>query len=261
MGSIPELPFWPANETETLLEAACKDATHRPAFLKSLLTSQLVVLSDPAHPPNVVDGLLQDDHLKMRMIEVEGQPAVIALTSKELLGISVPEGTPFLEMCGEDLFRAVHGSIALNPMGPYGKHITDEERRTILSGLVMGEGGKMIAEEEVPVRIAPLQNPSKQLLASLRRACLGRKEIRSAYLALVNYPKADEDFVVLVGIECDGEPTATLTAISRVAREVPDLPRGVIDVTQLTEKSLSAFIRSQGLKFYTRSPIRRWFPW
>jgi hypothetical protein len=267
MGSIPGMPAWPANETETLLEAACRDPARREAFLRSVLSSELIVLPNPEaplpHPPAEVT-VKGPTSFQLRTIATDVGEAIIALTSEALMGLSVPPGTPFIAMRGEHLFKAAgEMPVAINPMGPYGKALTGAEVRALLGGLVLGEGGALRAEAGTRVRFAPVVKPSPDLVAPLRRACEACGSVQEAYLGLVNYPAGGDEYMLLIGLACTGGFEAAAQVIGRAANEFPTLPGGAADIVDVTRPAphgeLTGLVRKHGLRFYKRPLLKRWF--
>jgi hypothetical protein len=266
MGSIPEMPAWPANETETLLEAACRDRARREACLRSLLSSELIVLPNPEAPLPHAPGevtVSEPTSFQLRTIATDAGEAIIALTSEALMALSVPPGTPFIAMRGEDLFRAAgEMSVAINPMGPYGKALIGTEIRALLAGLVLQEDGPVRVGEGTRVRFAPVVEPSPTLLAPLRQACEGCPDVREGFLGLVNYPDVGADYSLLIGLVCSGGFTEAARVVGGVAKGFPHLPGGAVDVVDVSDAApngeLPVLVRKRGLRFYKRPLLKRW---
>lgn len=260
MGSIPELPFWPANETETLLEAACRDPAHREAFLRALPTCPLFLLTDPAAPqPTLINGQLPaGEELRLAKHEIDGTFAITAFTSAELLSFSVQPGTPYISLLGKDVFACETDSpIALNPKGPFGRLLSQQDVEALRTGFLPLDGGARVAERGTAFRFGHLADPPAYLLEPLRRACRKCAGIRTAYVGMISFAAApDMEPRVIVGVECDNFEQAA-AAIRPVASQVHDLPGGTLDITNLADDDLSRAMRSIGFRFFTRSWLGR----
>ena len=175
-------PFeWPDNTALTLAlreGEELNDAEYLPLF-KALLEATLVV---PLHEPPVTSpqGV---QSLKPFLVEMEGQPAVIAYSDEEALTASFPElsitiiGLPMSSVCAL-AHGAGTGYLILNPHGPTSFLVGPDQMRALDQGRMPVSENPDAGREENPgglelkvERLAqPLPDGLKEELAQLAAA-------------------------------------------------------------------------------------------
>ncbi len=238
------------NELETLLEQAATEPAHRPAFFRTLLESTVWVPGTAAEGEQVVE----DSALDLLHWEKDNGTSVIPFfTSLEALQTAVEDEQAFVVMPVRTLFEMTLGqTLFLNAKLPTGKEFTPRE----ISHLI-GEEGNPLSTQEVleggeTLLLSEVAEPPAQMIDSLTTLFKTLKPVRRAFLCSIK-EQADEQPVLLIGIEADGDIDEIIQAAGSVATDTlpGDEP---IDICQVKngEKGISHFITEHITPFYER---------
>ncbi|MDU4274004.1 MAG: enhanced serine sensitivity protein SseB [Enterobacter asburiae] len=223
------------NELETLLEQAATEPAHRPAFFRTLLESTVWVPGTAAEGEQVVEDSALD---LLHWEKDDGTSVIPFFTSLEALQEAVEDEQAFVVMPVRTLFEMTLGqTLFLNAKLPTGKEFTPRE----ISHLI-GEEGNPLSTQEV------LEGGETLLLSEVAEPPAQMR----AFLCSIK-ERADEQPVLLIGIEADGDIDDIIQAAGSVATDTlpGDEP---IDICQVKngEKGISHFITEHITPFYER---------
>lgn len=238
------------NELETLLEQAATEPAHRPAFFRTLLESTVWVPGTAAEGEHVVEGSALD---LLHWEKDDGTSVIPFFTSLEALQTAVEDEQAFVVMPVRTLFEMTLGqTLFLNAKLPTGKEFTPRE----ISHLI-GEEGNPLSTQEVleggeTLLLSEVAEPPAQMIDSLTTLFKTLKPVRRAFLCSIK-EQADEQPVLLIGIEADADIDEIIQAAGSVATDTlpGDEP---IDICQVKngEKGISHFITEHITPFYER---------
>ncbi|WP_432224181.1 enhanced serine sensitivity protein SseB [Enterobacter wuhouensis] len=238
------------NELETLLEQAATEPAHRPAFFRTLLESTVWVPGTAAEGEQVVEDSALD---LLHWEKDDGTSVIPFFTSLEALQEAVEDEQAFVVMPVRTLFEMTLGqTLFLNAKLPTGKEFTPRE----ISHL-MGEEGNPLSTQEVleggeTLLLSEVAEPPAQMIDSLTTLFKTIKPVKRAFLCSIK-ERADEQPVLLIGIEADGDIEEIIHAAGSVATDTlpGDEP---IDICQVKkgEKGISHFITEHITPFYER---------
>ena len=238
------------NELETLLEQAATEPAHRPAFFRTLLESTVWVPGTAAEGEQVVEDSALD---LLHWEKDDGTSVIPFFTSLEALQEAVEDEQAFVVMPVRTLFEMTLGqTLFLNARLPTGKEFTPRE----ISHLI-GEEGNPLSTQEVleggeTLLLSEVAEPPAQMIDSLTTLFKTLKPVRRAFLCSIK-EQTDEQPVLLIGIEADGDIDDIIQAAGSVATDTlpGDEP---IDICQVKngEKGISHFITEHITPFYER---------
>ncbi|KNC88936.1 enhanced serine sensitivity protein SseB [Trabulsiella odontotermitis] len=238
------------NELETLLEQAATEPAHRPAFFRTLLESTVWVPGTAAEG----DAVVEDSALDLQHWEKDDGATVIPFfTSLDALQQAVEDEQAFVVMPVRTLFEMTLGeTLFLNAKLPTGKEFTPRE-----ISLLIGDEGHPLHTQEVreggaSLLLSEVAEPPAQMIDSLTTLFKTIKPVKRAFLCSLK-ESADEQPVLLIGIEADGDIEEIIHAAGSVATDTlpGDEP---IDICQVVngEKGISHFITEHITPFYER---------
>jgi len=128
--------FEPNNDLEALMQAAVKDPGRIPAFYRTLLQTEIYVLT-PETPmkPGQRRSVKFKEKLNIATVEFQGLKWHPAFTSKSRISDYLKEPEVCLGAVAENLFKMLPGSnFWLNPLGECQKPLPASEVALLLSG-------------------------------------------------------------------------------------------------------------------------------
>lgn len=238
------------NQLETLLEKAATEPAHRPAFFRALLDASVWV------PGRAAEGDAIDANSSVDLEHWEkddGTSAIPFFSSPEALEQAVNKSQPFVVMPVRTLFEMTLGeTLFLNPRLPTGKEFTPSEITHLL-----GNSGSTLSQQTVleggsALLLSAVAEPPAQMIDSLTLLFKELKTVKRAWLCALK-EQADEQPVLLIGIEADGDVEAAIHAAGSVATDTlpGDEP---VDLCQIVdgEGGISHFMIAHLTPFYER---------
>jgi hypothetical protein len=150
----------------------------------------------------------------------DGAKTALAFTSQEALLAWRPEGCDSVELSARDLARAVLGAgaraVALNPSGPAGGLLPEEDLRALADGWTPGAAGQKASLEGLPPLRAPGAPPPAAAVEALRCAAAQAAGLRSVRWADAELDGAWRP-VLLVELAAGAEPDAVLPGFIEAA--------------------------------------------
>lgn len=222
------------NDLERALILAAKDPAARPAFIRKLVESQLLIMQVGPIPSQPGTRVAQTgESIKIRSIDWNGKPHIPVFSSLLRLQQSIREVVSYLSMNALDLMRTTAGAdLILNPGLAYGKEFTKEEIKSILDGSIWQPQERWQAEKSTGVLLGQPANYPSELVAALSRYFEETKEVKKAYLAHFSNPARNEKAHTLIAIEVTSNWESVAAGAGMVAQgvRVPDPP---VDFLQL----------------------------
>jgi hypothetical protein len=169
------------------------DGKARRRFFEALLRAKLIVpspeLEAGAHPVDAEHRLLEPATINIvGTTAPDGSRGLIALTSEAALLAWRPVGCPYAELPARDVFamalRGGFGSLVLNPSGPAGGFVKEDELRALAEGQVPGgpiERQRLGRGTEIAMG-APVRPVPPGLLEEVRAQAEARPEVRGAWI-------------------------------------------------------------------------------
>ena len=130
--------FEPTNDLEALMQAAVKDARRIPAFYKTLLETEIYVLTPEAPmKPGQRRSVKFKEKLNIATVEYQGLRWHPAFTSKVRISDYVKEPEVCLGAVAKNLFEMLPGSnFWLNPLSECQKPMPASEVELLLNGKI-----------------------------------------------------------------------------------------------------------------------------
>lgn len=251
-------PHWPTDDVERLLTQATNDPGARPGFLRALLGGYLWVVPLPQSKFEVKDGVVQPGGT-LALLHVESKDqghAIAAFTSHQTATVSCQPDTPLLRMPVRDLFEMTRGAtIALNPVGPFGKVFVPAEIADLLSGIaqVTDAAHERIALAGARVLIASPKHPPTRMMDELRAHFLAHPAVRRAHLGVAHFGGAPGAPHPIIGIDLDGALADFVPGMTDILTRGAREASGPIDVVDLNNPAIGEPLRRSTQPFYERA--------
>lgn len=189
-----------SDNLEFLLEKASSEQGLRPKFYKTLLDSELIVLTDESSGAQGVKTLDKDTTLKIASME-DGKIPVFTSTDRIFDKGVIKKEVPFVGMNGRSLLETTRGAtLFLNPFSDYGKELTVSEIQSLLSGSIFQPQQDQGIKKDTRVRIGqPAQIPNG-LDKSLIEFGKTKDEIEAIYIAMVEKVDSGEYPSLMIGV-------------------------------------------------------------
>lgn len=246
--------FEPQNGLECSLVKAAGDIAHRAQFYRDFIQSDIFIIQERLPEKPVESVPAAGFQLNIRPIEQGGRLWLPVFSSLLRIQMVIKEEVSYLSMNALEFLRAIgKADVILNPGCEYGKEFTHKEIGSILDGSLWKEGS--VVEERSKVLIGQPAAYPTELVSTLSRLFVQRKQVQKAYLANFFDPKRDRKPRTLVALEISGDCSDIVAEAGAAARdvEVADPP---VDCVQLTENSGIAQYFGTGVKpFYERKVI------
>ena len=250
----------PENSLEQSLRLAATEPAHRPEFYRTLLNSVVYVLGTTGTVEREINietgGKVSITHWERS----DGSVAIPFFTSLQTLEKAIDSKQSYLELEARALFEMTLGTVlSLNPNSPYGKEFLPEEVRNLLSDELGQKPTQRTVEKEIQVRLGqPADYPSK-MVHSLTLLLAKHRNVKRAFLALMQNMPIDEKPHLIVGIEVDGDFELVMREAGNVAGDTA--PEGEpVDLYRVTEgeSGLSDYFLKQTTPFYERKQVSKW---
>ncbi|NDJ56810.1 enhanced serine sensitivity protein SseB [Enterobacteriaceae bacterium 4M9] len=238
------------NELETLLEQAATEPAYRPAFFRTLLDSSVWVPGESAQGEAMdADSVVDLQHWE----KDDGTSVIPFFTSLAALEQAVAGEQAFVVMPARTLFEMTPGeTLFLNAKLPTGKEFTPRE----ISHLLSKEGDPLsqqtVLEGCESLLLSEVAEPPAQMIDSLTTLFKGIKTVKRAFVCSLK-EQAQQQPVLLLGIEADGDVEAIIQAAGSVAMDTlpGDDPLDICLITE-GEKGISHFMMAHLTPFYER---------
>jgi hypothetical protein len=252
--------MYPGNELERVLIAAATEPSAQSTFYRVLVESSLFAISASKNRPDPdtsgqVRVASENEVLQLQAMDVNGIPHVAVFTSMECLQRAISGQQQYVVLTGRDLLeslRSVH--LILNPGSDHGKVITPAEIAAILDAAAPAQTHSI--PQGVRIRLGQPSRYPRPLVDALSSMFRTTKDVRAAYLGLMQEPDSDVPPHIVVGIDHAGNWGDLLREIVAAIREVPcaDPP---IDVIPMDDGAVARYLRSASRPFYKRQASGR----
>lgn len=150
--------FEPRNDLEALMQAAVKDPQRIPAFYKTLLDSEIYILTPEAPmTPGQRRSVKYMEALNIATVEFQGLKWHPAFTSKDRIADYVKEPEVCFGAVAKNIFEMLPGSnFWLNPLSECQKPLPASEVSLLMSGKIFDV-----------IKAAPAKTPSPKSLKRL----------------------------------------------------------------------------------------------
>jgi SseB protein N-terminal domain len=130
--------FEPENTLETLMQAAVKDRAAIPVFYKTLLESEIYILTPEAPmTPGRRSSLKFEEKINVATVEFQGLKWHPAFTAKSRISAYLKEPETCLGAASKDLFQMLPNSnFWLNPLSECQKPMPAAEIALLMSGKI-----------------------------------------------------------------------------------------------------------------------------
>lgn len=245
--------FHPENDLERALVAAADDPANAPAFYRTLLDSKLLVIDESAAPAQPGQRTLDaGTQLRLRPLEIEGQPHVPVFSALSRLQAFINSQVNYLSIGARDLFAILRDShVVLNPGADYGKQFLPSEVAAIVDGSIFSQQSTYVVPEATQVLLGqPAEYPS-HITNALKRFFATRSDVRAAYLAHYHNPARDEKPCTLIGVDASGDWAALVGGASLVLGQVAR-STDVVDFIRIDASGISRYMVNETKPFYRR---------
>jgi hypothetical protein len=238
------------NQLETLLAQAATEPAYRPAFFRTLLESSVWV------PGSAVEegAFSADSAVDLHHWEkADGASVIPFFTSLQTLEQAARDEQPFVVMPARTLFEMTTGeTLFLNARLETGKEFSPQEIRHLLS-----QEGDPLSQQQVleggeALLLSEIAQPPQQMLDSLATLFKTMKTVKRAFICSLK-ERAQDEPVLLIGIEAEGELESIIQAAGSVA--IDTLPGDEpVDICQVQEGQggISHFMIAHLAPFYER---------
>jgi len=230
MNCFASEPDTQGKKLESLLRRACAEPAWRPAFYRTLLESDVLILvPDLVIVPNAHG----DDVIRfVQWNRVDGSAAIPFFSSSRTLFEAVPESARCLVLDMPTFLALSRGALLhLNPFSEFNVELPPDEVEVLLKDGALGKPEPFTLESERHIVFLPLADPPVSTLDALTLLYSQLPEVRTAYLARVMGMYEHEESLLL-GLEVDGDPERVVQDTGAVIRETFQ-GRHRIDVTCL----------------------------
>lgn len=251
-------PHWPSDDVERLLTQATSDPGARPGFLRALLEGALWIVPLPDSKFEVKDGVVQPGG-RLALLHVEANDkvqAIAAFTSQATAAASCKPDTPLMRMPVRDLFLMTRGAtIAVNPVGPFGKVFVPPEIEDLLSGVaqVSNDGHERVALSGGQVLIASPKTPPTRMINELCAHFRAHPGVRRAHLGIALFSGAVRPPHPIIGIDFDGPLAVLVPTMADILKRGAQEADGPVDVVDLNNPSLGETLKNTTQAFYVRA--------
>ncbi|WP_175425733.1 enhanced serine sensitivity protein SseB C-terminal domain-containing protein [Trinickia violacea] len=240
---------------ERLLRLAATEPAYRPQFSRALLNAEVFILG---HPENeLVQGTLQAG-TKVSVknwYREDGSPVIPFFTSEEAMRLAIREEEKYLRLPARSLFEITRGaSLFLNPQLDYGKEFVPGEVEALLNAGVGSQVTTRVIQQETKVLIGKPRIWPEDVVQSVTKLLVGRREVKAAYLALMHDTSIDQQPHLLLAVEFEGEDLQVLQDVGAVAGEYVKT-YGPIDVIRIahSDTGLAGHFYQNDKPFYERT--------
>ena len=211
----PPPPFQPENVLEQLLLLASTDENARPAFYQALLQEEILMILAPVEgrAPGEVT-LTEGQEIQLQVLNDGKLP--IFTSPARLTDGGVDQGpVSYVRVPGHAFFSMTQGQdIVLNPFSPAGKLLPKDEVAALLGGQLTGPPVDASGNAEVLLS-QPADYPTA-LTQAIAAWCATQPQLRTAYLAQMQFANSAEGPRLLLAFESDDTDPAFMQAMGPV---------------------------------------------
>jgi hypothetical protein len=218
--------FYKKNKQETLksddiladlLVRADKDTSLRPLFYKTLLTSELIILTDKVEKSYGETVLEKDTEIKIITFE-NGAIPIFSSTDRIFDNGIIKNKVPFIGINGKSLLEmTLGGTLILNPYSNMKKELLPDGVESLLSGKIFEAQAESV-KKETRIRLGQPENVSEELIGSIKSYCKMKPEVLSAYIALIHKIDTDKFPNLLIVLDITSEEEEIFGEISVVIK-------------------------------------------
>ncbi len=207
-----------SDNIEYLLEKAASEPGLRPKFYKTLLNSELIVLTNENSGEEGVQTLEKNTTLNIMSMS-DGKIPVFTSTDRIFDKGVIKTEVPFIGMNGRSLLEATQGAtLILNPFSDFGKELTPSEIQRLLNGSIFKPQEQQDLKKNTRVRIGqPAQIPDG-LEKSLIEFAKTRNEIDSVYIAMTERVDSGEYPSLIIGLKVTNNEQEVLGELGEAIR-------------------------------------------
>ncbi len=249
----------PENALEQALRLAAQAPAERPAFIRTLLESEVLVIG---HGEQHLDGqVAAGDKLRLQHWQKPDGTAVLPFfTSLDVLAQSIEREEQYLSFNARALFEMTRGAtLVLNPRSPYGKEFVPHEVEQILAHGSSHSAQRHVVQEPTQVLLGQPKDYPDALVAALQALLAKHANVQQAFLALMHDASRTPAQSLLVGLEVSGDAQSVLQDAGSVASDTA--PQGMaVDLVLVgpeENSGLSQHFYSEVEPFY-RKPKSLW---
>jgi hypothetical protein len=213
-----------SDNIEKLIEKAASEPGLRPKFYKTLLDSELIVITSEHSGELGTRTLEKDTTLKIFSME-DDKIAVFTSADRIFDKNIIQTEVSFVGMNGRALLEATKGAtLLLNPFSEFGKELTPSEIAGLLDGSIFQPKHVEEIKKNTKIRIGqPAQLPDG-LVKSLSEYSKSRKEIEAVYIAMVERVDSGEPPGLMIGLRISDNVQEIFGEIGEVIH--PHIPEG-----------------------------------
>ncbi len=230
---------------DEIFALAASDVSYRPLFYRTILDTDLYLLTFQNEEGKNETGV------KVKNLD-NGKVPIFTSIEKifenniiiEEVNHIVVRGKSIFENCPDDI------TIVLNPYSIPTKEFTPLEIRKLVNGELFKPDQTRQARMESNILISQPKVDPISLAESIRKYCVTRREIRGAYLALMEDTSSEELPHLIVGLEINGNIKEIFGELTEVIR--PNIPNGEpIDMIDISGNSkISKQLKKYQYKVY-----------
>jgi hypothetical protein len=238
-----------SDNIEDLLKRASTEPGLRPHFYKSLLDSELIVLTNNLIEEPGIKKTEKNTTLSIFAFE-DGKIPVFTSTDRIFDKGIIKEKVSFIGMNGKTLFESTKGlTLLLNPYSDYGKELLATEIDNLLTGKMFQPDAIEKIKKSSKIRLGQPSEFPTDMVKSIKAYCSKRNEIELAYIAMIERPDTNEPPHLLVALKINKNEEQIFGEISQAIK--PHIKEGdFVDFMPLsTDKSGTSGY------FYTIDPI------
>ena len=174
-----------SNTLETLLKKAATEPGLRPLFYKTLLESELIVLTNEQTGDEGLKTLEKDTNFKIMTMN-DGKIPIFTSTDRIFDKKVIETEVPFIGMAGRTLLETTKGAtLVINPFSNFGKELTPSEIISLLNGTFFQPKHTEEIKKNTKIRIGqPAQLPDG-MEKSISTYSKTRSEIEAVYIAIL----------------------------------------------------------------------------
>jgi len=251
-GSTPR-PQMSENKLETLLRKASGEPAYRPAFYESLLSEDLVVMTDQNRGEG--DTVLEED-TSIGIVTFKGGDIPVFTSPERILDNRVIDhNVPFVKLNGKVLLETTRGAkLVLNPYSDYAKELLPDEIEDLLNGtIVSGSQKTVVTEKETRVLLAQPKDYPNEMVASLNIVFRNHPTVNKAYLALMSDgSEKTPGLVIAVDADTDDFQSIVNEAGFTAQQYLKIGKYEVVNFLKIGGGSLDSYFIEQTEPFYTR---------
>ena len=252
----------PEERLEASLMQASRDPAYLALFYRDLLAATVYLPLRAASAEGEQDEGVEIEHWEMS----DGSSVIPFFSSPQRLqqALGGEAAGAVTALPARELFSLTRGEqLFLNPKCEQGKAFYPQEIAMLLASDGMAPSQSLVIDGGQSIRIGPLESPPEALQAGLATLCGQRELVRSAWLVHFQDPQCDEQPVLLLALELEGDDEA---AHQVLIHEAGTLGSGLLEQDEVVDVCCIRRTQADPLADYLRTHItpayqRRWGGW